>query len=86
MILFISIKMCSFHFLTHSETKHTNECDICEYIITSNEVFFTKNDLIQIEKPVNFYLNKQVCYAYSYQFEKHQELTQLFSRPPPKVK
>lgn len=81
--IFVSVKLVGLHEFTHSEDTHQEECEICEFTITSNEVAFIVSDDISFQEIISFFPEKDFSKEYSYLFEQNQISNALFSRPPP---
>lgn len=83
---FIFIKTVGLHAFIHSEDDFNNtECDICEFVITSNNSPYIASEQFSFEKPVQHNFDKQFFDEYSFQFTQNQLDTTLFCRPPPLV-
>lgn len=83
LILFISIKLIGLHEFTHSENEHIDDCKLCEYVITSQDIAYTVNETFTIEVPIQDNFKKQLFDTYAYHFTQTQINNALFSRPPP---
>jgi hypothetical protein len=80
------IKTVGLHALSHSEEENIfSDCDVCEFVVTSDNSPFSPNEQISFEQPIQHYYNKQVFYEYAFQFVEDQIESSLFSRPPPIV-
>lgn len=86
LVLFIFIKTAGLHTILHSDDDlHSKECDLCEFVVVSNNTPFTASEQISFEEPVQHNYNKHIFYEYSFQFVQDQIEISLFSRPPPIV-
>lgn len=83
LIFFVGIKFIGLHALSHYDDIHYSDCEVCEYVVTSNKTSFIAEELITLELPFEHHFQKQLFYGYSYQFEQRQIDQALFSRPPP---
>jgi hypothetical protein len=82
LLFFISLKVFSFHALTHSDSD-TGECDLCEFVQSSNEVSFLIDDSISVKSPVRHYFRIQVFQSTSQPLLLSRVENSLFCRPPP---
>lgn len=83
LVFFMFIKTAGLHALSHSESDLTiDDCDLCEFVVTSNETPF--NTTIQVlSKPIiTNYCNKPLPYYY-YKFTQKEVNNTQFCRPPP---
>lgn len=83
--IFVLIKLAGLHELTHSDNQQDNDCEICEYVVSSNKTPFVANEQFVFKQPVLHNYDKQLFYEYSYQFVQNQIDNNLFSRPPPQA-
>lgn len=82
--VFIAIKAVGLHALTHSgENDEEHNCEVCEYVITTNKVPLIVSEIVVIEPLVHFICNKELFSEYSYIFTKTNAKNTLFCRPPP---
>lgn len=84
LVFFMFIKTAGLHALSHSENDlNINDCDLCEFIVTSNNNLFTDDNQVY-DKPI---INSNYCsytsFYYNYLFSQDQIDSLLFSRPPP---
>ena len=80
----MSIKVFSFHVFTHSEENHFKDCEICEYVISSNEVSFSTNEFLKVEF-LDYEFGIKIFCNYRFLLE-HKEINNFLScRPPPIV-
>jgi hypothetical protein len=84
LLFFISLKVFSFHALTHSDSD-TGECDLCEFVQSSNEVSFLIDDSISVKSTVRHYFRTQVFQSTSQPLLLSRVENSLFCRPPPAV-
>lgn len=83
MLIFISIKVLSAPILFHSHDATTQDCELCEFVITTNEVNFLDGERIQFN-PVVFFISKQHHVTlYTYIRVKEPLNKCIFGRPPP---
>lgn len=81
---FIIIKFVGSHALVFHDDQHYEDCNLCEFIITSNSNPVTIDYQILVEHPtIQHNYNKQLFYDYSYKFVLNQITNTLFCRPPP---
>lgn len=86
LIFFIGIKFVGLHSLKHfEENDHKNDCDICEYIITSNKVPSVIDEPAGVEAFVIHSHSKSLFSSYSYDFTHSNIDSYFFGRPPPAV-
>jgi len=86
LIFFISIKLVGLHSLKHfEESDHKNDCDICEYVITSNKVPSIIEEPAGLEAFVDHDHDKPSFSGYSYDFTQKYIDSCFFGRPPPTV-
>lgn len=83
LIFFISLKLVGLHEFTHAEEEYHDNCDICEYVITSNTTPVIICEKIIIEQPTQQIYNRFIFFEYGYLFTQNQIGTTLFCRPPP---
>lgn len=82
LIFFISFKLLALHSLSHN-SEHPDNCDICEYIITSNTTPFLASSTALYKEFIQNNYNKQPFYIYSHQFTQTKIDSNIFYRPPP---
>ncbi len=82
LLFFISLKVFSFHTLTHSDSD-TGECDLCEFVQSSNELSFLEGDVVIVNTPVRYYFQAQVFQSNSQSLLMSRVENLLFCRPPP---
>jgi len=83
---FIFIKTAGLHTVFHSnDDLDSNECEICEFVDTSNNGPHVASGQISFTPPTQHSYNKKVSCTYTFQFVQNQIDTALFSRPPPIV-
>jgi hypothetical protein len=83
---FIFIKTAGLHTILHSnDDLDSKECEICEFVDTSNNSPHVANEQISFEPYIQHNYNNKVFYKYTFQFVQNQIDTSLFSRPPPLV-
>ena len=82
LLFFISLKVFSFHALSHSESD-TGECDLCEFVQSSNELSFLEGDVVSVKRPVRHYFQTQVFQSNSQPLLMSRVESTLFCRPPP---
>ena len=86
LIFFISLKLVGLHSLDHfEETGHVNDCDVCEYVLTSNEVPFLPEEPTIVELVIAHNYYKKEFTSYSYMYTQHYIYSSFFGRPPPSV-
>ncbi len=86
LIFFISIKLVGLHSLKHfEESDHKNDCDICEYALTSNKVPSIVDEPVGVEAFVIHNHGKPLFSRYSYDFTQNHIDSCFFGRPPPTV-
>lgn len=86
LVLFIFIKTAGLHTILHSDDDlHSKECELCEFVVVSNDTPFTTDEQVSFEQPVQHHYNNHVFYEYTFQFVQDQIESSLFSRPPPIV-
>lgn len=85
LIFFISIKFIGLHVLSHDNDKLYEDCEICEYVIVTNEVPFVANGQILLRPSVECNYNILTFYGYSCPALQNKTSTNLFCRPPPAV-
>ena len=86
LVFFIFIKTAGLHTVLHSNDEiNNNECDICEFVVTSDNSSHTANKQIIFEPLALHNYNIKIFYKYNFQFVQNQVDTSLFSRPPPVV-
>ncbi|MFQ3368972.1 MAG: hypothetical protein ACI8PF_000253 [Flavobacteriaceae bacterium] len=84
LFLFLGLKVVSLHSFTHLESDaFNNDCEICEFVIVSNETDLTTNDLISSPTQIMNLFKEQNFYAHAYKFEQSLIDNSLFCRPPP---
>lgn len=84
--IFLVIKFAGIHEFMHSDNdEHTSDCEICEFVITSNATPFATSDTVTINEPVVENYKTISYYSYAYYYSKRYLDTSLFSRPPPMV-
>lgn len=83
--LFLSMKMASFHVITHADDKeHALHCTICDHIITNNATPVIAVEDIEFDfQIIEFAPPRQVANHYSFEISSEITSDQLFSRPPP---
>ncbi|CAM1344879.1 conserved hypothetical protein [Tenacibaculum amylolyticum] len=84
LVLFIGIKLVGLHILTHNDD-HYDDCEICEYVITSNKTHISTENFVSFEQQFFHDYNEQSFSTYSYAFITKYEHNELFSRPPPAI-
>lgn len=83
---FIFIKTAGLHTALHSnDDLNSNECEICEFVDTSNDSSHIASEQVSFESLIQHNYNKNVFYKYTFHFTHNQVDTSLFSRPPPAV-
>lgn len=84
--VFAFIKLVGLHEFTHSENELFEDCEVCEYIVTSNKIpFITSEQTVCKQQFIQHNFNKKVAYNYSYQFTKTLIDKRFYGRPPPTV-
>ena len=85
--LFLSMKMASFHVISHAEDKeHALHCTICDHIVTTNSTPIVAADVDQYSfVNTEFAIPNQVINHYSFVISSEIASDQLFSRPPPSL-
>lgn len=85
--LFLSMKMASFHVITHAEDKeHALHCTICDHIITTNSTPVVAVDVTEFTfENTEFAIPNQVTNHYSFEISSKIASDQLFCRPPPSL-
>ena len=82
--LFLSMKMASFHVITHAEDKeHALHCTICDHIITNSTPVVAADVTEFTFENTEFAIPNQVTNHYSFEISSGIASGQLFSRPPP---
>lgn len=84
LVVFAFLKTSSLHALSHSDNDfNIDDCDICEFVVTSNDTPFTTDIQIEVTPIVIQNFNNQTSFYYNYLFSKNQLDSSLFCRPPP---
>lgn len=83
--IFAFVKFVGLHEFAHSEEELFEDCELCEYVVTSNKVSFVANESFVFEQVILLNLIEELPYEYSYQFTNNQIDNSLFCRPPPVV-
>ncbi len=85
LIFFIGIKSVGLHAFAHSDTEFDNDCDVCEFTISSKKVPFIKNQQFELKELSEHNHQEKTFVAYTYQFTQQQIDNTLFCRPPPVI-
>ena len=84
LIFFIFIKTVGVHSIAHANDDLNNlDCDICEFVETSNNTPFTSTSETSFEQPNQHTYYKKHVHTYTFQYVQNQIDTVLFGRPPP---
>lgn len=85
LILFIGIKFIDLHTYEHNDYESYEDCDICEYVESTDKTFYLVDGLYIAEQTKQQYFSQQFFNEYSYIFVEKYRNNSLFSRPPPVV-
>lgn len=83
--IFLSIRLVGLHELTHSEDELSEECELCEVVISSNTTAFFSNENFDFEEQIALNFEDEIFYEYKSQFVQSKITSTLFGRPPPTV-
>jgi hypothetical protein len=86
LVFFIFIKTAGIHSITHAnDDLNSLDCDICEFVETSNNTPFTSVSQTSFEQPHQQSYYSKTVHTYTFQYVQNTVNTALFGRPPPVV-
>ncbi|CAL2080054.1 conserved protein of unknown function [Tenacibaculum sp. 190524A02b] len=84
LLLFISSKFLNIHILTHDLNDHNDDCEVCEFVITTNKVLLTTDILLSYNLLISKQIfSKNIISEYVCIVIINNKYNSLFGRPPP---
>lgn len=83
LVIFTCIKLAGLHEFMHSDSEKHHDCDICEFVITTNTTPFLATENFDFELQIALNFEDEIFYEYKSQFVQSKITSILFGRPPP---